>query len=84
VTKKFGTGILASGFKRISVGVFIIAGGIIIDAIQSYIAQAPFLANFQTVVYGIILAKDVMFVLGTYVIVIGSKSTGDKLENLTK
>src|SRR6478752_3333771 len=77
VTKKFGSGILASGFKRISIGVLLIAGGIIIDAIQSYMVQSTFFANFQTLTLGIILAKDIMFVLGTYVIVIGSKSTGD-------
>ena len=37
VTKKFGTGILASGFKTISVGVLFIAVAIIIDAVQSYL-----------------------------------------------
>jgi hypothetical protein len=84
VTKKFGTGILASGFRRISIGVLLIAGGIIIDAVQSYIVQSPFFANLQTLIFVIILAKDILFVLGTYIIVIGSKSTGDKLENLTK
>lgn len=84
VTKKFGTGILASGFKRISIGVLLIAGGIIIDAVQTYLLQSPVMLNFQSVTVGIILAKDVLFVLGTYIIVIGSKSTGDKLENLTQ
>jgi hypothetical protein len=85
VTKKFGTGILASGFKRISIGVLLIAGGIIIDAVLSYVTQATAsIPGFETVTLGIILFKDILFVLGTYVIVIGSKSTGDKLENLTK
>ena len=84
VTKKFGTGILASGFKRISIGVLLIAGGIIVDAVQSYIVQASFISDLQTITFAIILVKDVLFVLGTYTIVIGSKSTGDKLENLTK
>ncbi|MBI2074687.1 MAG: hypothetical protein HYT83_02490, partial [Candidatus Levybacteria bacterium] len=37
VTKKFGTGILASGFKTISIGVIFIALGIIIDALNAYI-----------------------------------------------
>lgn len=84
VTKKFGTGILASGFKRISIGVLLIAMGIIIDSVQSYLLQSPFMASFQTVTVGIILAKDILFILGTFIIVIGTKSTGDKLESLTK
>lgn len=79
VTKKFGTGILASGFKTISLGVFFIAGGIIIDAINSYLQ-----VNNATVSVIIILFKYAFFVAGTYIIVIGSKKTGDKLESLTK
>lgn len=79
VTKKFGSGILAAGFKTISVGVLFIAGGIIIDAINSYIqiSNNIFLAS-------IVIAKEILFVIGTYIIVIGSKNTGDKLESLTK
>lgn len=84
VTKKFGTGILASGFKRISIGVLLIAAGIIIDSIQSYLLQSTLLSSNQSLAVGIILLKDTLFVIGTFTIVIGSKSTGDKLENLTK
>ena len=84
VTKKFGTGILASGFKRISIGVLLIAFGIIIDSIQSYLLQTPFLLSNQTLTVGIILTKDILFILGTFIIVIGTKSTGDKLESLMK
>lgn len=79
VTKKFGTGILANGFKSISIGVLFIAAGIIIDAINSYIQ----ISN-SAVSLIVILAKDILFVAGTYIIVIGSKNTGDKLESLTK
>lgn len=80
VTKKFGTGILASGFKSIAIGVFLIALGIIFDAIQVYFQNYSNL-TFITVLIGI---KEVLFVAGTYIIVIGSKRTGDKLENLIK
>jgi len=79
VTKKFGTGILASGFKSISVGVLFIAAGIIIDAINSYIQ-----INSNTVLTAVLIIKEALFVIGTYIIVIGSKKTGDKLESLTK
>ncbi|MGH7246342.1 MAG: hypothetical protein ACREGI_05435 [Candidatus Levyibacteriota bacterium] len=79
VTKKFGTGILASGFKSISIGVFFIAAGIIIDAVNSYLQVSSAIA-----ITAIILAKEALFVIGTYIIVIGSKKTGDKLESLTK
>ncbi len=79
VRKKFGTGILASGFKAIAIGIFFIAGGIIIDAITSYLqigAVYPFGA--------VLILKDILFVAGTYIIVVGSKQTADKLESLTK
>lgn len=83
VTKKFGTGILASGFKAISFGVFFIALGILVDAIETYLQSANFapLEQFITI---IIAVKLFLFVLGTYIIVIGSKKTGDKLETLTQ
>jgi len=83
VTRKFGTGILASGFKSISFGVLFIALGILVDAVQSYLQINNFsgLEQFMTI---ILLVKLVLFVIGTYIIVIGSKRTGDKLESLTK
>ncbi|HZQ29499.1 MAG TPA: hypothetical protein VFA93_00235 [Patescibacteria group bacterium] len=80
VTKKFGTGILASGFKSISIGVLFIAMGILIDAVESYI-QVSGGFEISTI---IVLVKEAFFVIGTYIIVIGSKKTGDKLESLTK
>lgn len=81
VTKKFGTGILAAGFKSISVGVFFIAAGILTDAVQSYIQVSN--SSFE-VIAAFIVVKEALFVIGTYIIVIGSKKTGDKLESLTK
>lgn len=79
VTKKFGTGILATGFKTISTGVLLIAGGIVLDALNSYLqlSSGAFFA-------AILILKELLFVAGTYIIVIGSKNTGDKLESLTK
>lgn len=82
VTKKFGTGILASGFKSISFGVFFVALGILVDAIESYFQESNFAPIGQYITI-LIAIKLVLFVLGTYVIVIGSKKTGDKLESLT-
>lgn len=79
VTKKFGTGILASGFKAISMGVFFIALGIIIDSGMVYFKFAD-----ETVITLMQVVKEAFFVIGTYIIVIGSKGTGDKLESLTK
>ncbi len=82
VTKKFGTGILASGFKAISIGVFFIAAAILIDAIESYLEVSGYLN--MNLVYVLLLIKAPLFIIGTYIIVIGSKKTGDKLESLTK
>lgn len=79
VTKKFGAGIMASGYRSISIGVFFIAIGIIIDAVNSYLQIS---GNVMIVL--LILLRQVFFVIGTYIIVIGSKKTGDKLESLTK
>ena len=80
VTKKFGTGILASGFKTISLGIFLIALGIVFDAAQIYfdLVSSP---QIITIIIGL---REIFFVAGTYIIVIGSKRTGDKLESLTK
>src|SRR3989344_9596915 len=76
VTKKFGSGILASGFKAISTGVLFIALGIIIDALTSY-----FVLSYSNIYSALIfLIKGLCFVVGTYIIVIGSKNTADKLE----
>jgi hypothetical protein len=82
VTKKFGTGILATGFKSISLGVFFIAFGILVDAAESYFQTANF-APIEQFITILIAIKLILFVLGTYIIVIGSKKTGDKLESLT-
>ena len=81
VRQKFGTGILASGFKTISIGVFFIAAAILMDAIQTYIQIS---LGTMYIALGVLLIKEAFFVLGTYIIVIGSKKTGDKLESLTK
>lgn len=83
ITKKFGTGILASGFKAISLGVFFIALGILVDAVEAYLQSANF-ASIDQFITIIILVKLSLFVIGTYIIVIGSKKTGDKLESLTQ
>jgi hypothetical protein len=82
VTKKFGTGILASGFKIISIGVLFIAVAIIIDAVESYLEVTFSTVNSINLI--LLVVKAPFFLIGTYLIVIGSKKTGDKLESLTK
>jgi hypothetical protein len=83
VARKFGTGILASGFKSISVGVLFIALGLMVDAVQSYLQVEGFtgIQQFLTI---ILIIKLILYVIGTYAIVIGSKKIGDNLESLTK
>jgi hypothetical protein len=82
VTKKFGTGILASGFKVISIGVFFIAVAIVVDAVESYLeVVSPTVTSLNLI---LLVIKAPFFLIGTYLIVIGSKKTGDKLESLTK
>jgi hypothetical protein len=85
VTKKFGTGILASGFKSISFGVLFIALGIFADAVQNYLQTgASTIPIIQQIVTTILFVKLILYVIGTYIIVIGSKRTGDNLESLMK
>lgn len=80
VTKKFGSGILANGFKSIAAGVLFIALGIIIDAVNSY-----FQLSYNNIyAVSVFVIKGACFVVGTYIIVIGSKRTADHLESLTK
>ena len=78
--KKFATGILATGFKTIGIGIFVLALGIIVDAIN---------INIQTlespqILITLLVIKQVFFVIGSYIIVIGSKNMGDKLEMMSK
>jgi hypothetical protein len=82
LNRKFGTGILASGFKAIAIGILFIGAGILIDAFESYIEVSGL--NNPALTYILLLIKAPLFILGTYIIVIGSKKTGDKLESLTK
>lgn len=84
ITKKFGSGFLANGFKSFSIGVFFIAAGILVDAIQGYIQTSNFSQMVTQIAIILIVIKELLFVFGTYIIVIGSKKTGDKLESLTK
>ena len=80
VTKKFGTGILASGFKSIASGVMFIALGITIDAVSTY-----FMLSYDNFYSSLIfLVKAICFVTGTYIIVIASKNMADKIEQTTK
>ena len=79
--RKFVTGILAKGFKTIGVGIFVLSLGIIIDAVlihtQASNSSFPFLDILT-------IAKQALFLIGTYIIVVGSKNMGDKLEKLSK
>src|SRR3989304_9044466 len=78
--RKFVTGILAMGFKTIGIGIFVLALGIIIDAVEIYIQAA----NNPSMLSLLLIVRQVFFVLGAYIIVIGRKNMGDKLEMLSK
>lgn len=80
MAKKFNSGIFASNFRSISTGIFLIGFAILIDAIQTYVAS---FAQPQVLTF-IIIVKEILFVIGTYVIVIGSKKTADSMETMTK
>jgi hypothetical protein len=78
--RKFVTGILALGFRTIGIGIFILALGIIIDAVNIYlkVLESP------PVIDILLIIRQVFFIFGTYIIVIGSKNMGDKLAELSK
>jgi len=77
---KFATGILAMGFKTIGIGIGIIALGIVIDTIQIYIQ----IASNSSALSLLLIVRQIFFVLGTYVIIIGSKNMGNRLSELSK
>lgn len=80
VTKNFKTGILSYGFKSIAIGIIFVAFGIIIDSLGAYLLvfKNP---NLNTL---LLILKEASFVIGAYIIVIGSKRTADKMQTLTK
>lgn len=80
VTQKFRGGILAAGFKSIMIGIIFIALGILVDAVTSDYWGVQSSAVSTT----LLVLKGVFFVIGTYVIVIGSKRMADKLELINK
>lgn len=77
VTKKFGGGILALGFKIMSGGIVLITLGIIIDALLYY-----FQVSSGALSTSLVILKEIFFVTGAYTVVIGSKKTVDQLKNL--
>lgn len=79
VTGKLGSGILSSGFKTVSFGLILIAIGIISDAGQVYFDPVSN-SLISNILRG---AREIVFVCGTFLIVIGSKNVKDKLESLT-
>ena len=79
IRKKFGSGILAAGFRTISIGVFCIAAGISIAAVRNTLQL-----NDQLISAALTILKYILIVSGTFIIVTGSKNTGDKMESLTK
>jgi len=80
VTKKFKTGILSYGFKSVAIGIILVGFGITIDSLATYVLlfKNP---TFDTV---LLILKEAAFVIGAFIIVIGSKRTADKLQTLTK
>lgn len=73
VTAHFGTGIVATGYRFTAGGVAIIGLAMFIESIIEYL---------QIRVDLLVLIKEILLVLGTYTIVVGTKLTVDKLDNL--
>ena len=74
ITRHFGTGIVATGYRFTALGVAVIGTAMFLESVLHYLQmQTPILT----------LLKEVMLVLGTYIIVMGTKITADKLDNLT-
>lgn len=74
ITRHFGTGIIATGYRYIAGGVALISLAMLIESTIVYLQIRAEL---------LILIKEVLLVLGTYIIVVGTKITADKLDNLT-
>lgn len=74
VTSHFGTGIVATGYRFTAGGVAMIGLAMLIEAV---------IESIQIRMEVLILVKELLLVLGTYIIVIGTKLTADKLDGLT-
>lgn len=67
--KKSVAGGVAAGFKTIAIGIFILALGITVDAINTYLQlQSPGASNI------LLIIRQVFFIIGAYIILIGSKN----------
>ena len=79
IRRKFGNGMLAAGFRTIAIGVMCISAGIGVAAAQNiFPLNDPLITTVLTAV------KYLLLVTGTFIIVNGSKNTGDKLESMMK
>lgn len=76
ITKKLRLGVLATSFRSTSWGVIFIAAALVVEAVSFYLQMQ----NDQIAT----LLKTALLIVGTYIIVIGAKSTADKLESATK
>lgn len=74
ITSHFGTGIVATGYRYTAGGVAMISLAVLIEAVLKFL-------QIQEGIFT--LTKEIVLVLGTYIIVIGTKLTADKLDNLT-
>lgn len=74
VTAHFGTGIVATGYRYTALGVAIIGLSMLIESA---------IKSLQIRIEALVLVKEILLVAGTYIIVIGTKITADKLDSLT-
>jgi len=76
ISHKFAGGIVAEGFRYLVVGLLFITLGILLDAFSSYFMMN----NELSLVY--LISKGLLFVVGMYVIVVGSKKMSDALDTI--
>lgn len=74
---KFSTENLTMGFRTVGIGIFILALGIVIDAVNTYIQplQIPEAPSI------LLIVRQMFFVIGAYIILIGSKNMDIWLTN---
>lgn len=75
VTTTFGKGVIAKGFTFVTIGVFFIASSMLFDAFVKY---------YEVLDAWVRLMREVLLLVGMYVIVAGAKYVHDELEKMRK
>lgn len=77
--KKAGSGLMASGFQAMAIGVSLLALGMLLDTITIFVYQLK-----PLIFAAVFFVKNLLFIVGTYFVVVGGKRIRDNFASLTQ